>query len=88
MWTEQLESMLVLMVMAALLRASHELSTPKATPLKEVSAFAETHLINGVPNPDITPEQREWADKAVRKYAETQEEKWRRWNEAMFEPSK
>jgi hypothetical protein len=27
----------------------------------------------------------EWAAKAVRKYAEAQDRKWRHWNEAMFE---
>lgn len=31
--------------------------------------------------------QKEWADKAVKKYAEAQERKWQRWNEAMFERS-
>ena len=29
--------------------------------------------------------QREWAEKAVRKYEAAQEKKWKRWNEAMFE---
>ena len=89
MWTEQFESMLMLMVMAALLRASYEMSAPKPSPLGEVSAFAETHVINETKKPDtITPQQREWADKAVKQYAETQEKKWSRWNEAMFEPVK
>ena len=27
----------------------------------------------------------QWAAKAVKKYAEAQERKWQRWNEAMFE---
>jgi hypothetical protein len=31
--------------------------------------------------------QKEWAAKAVKKYAEVQERKWQRWNEAMFERS-
>ena len=31
--------------------------------------------------------QKEWAEKAVKKYAEAQERKWQRWNEAMFERS-
>ena len=29
--------------------------------------------------------QTEWAEKAVRKYAESQDKKWRNWREAMFE---
>jgi hypothetical protein len=31
--------------------------------------------------------QKEWAARAVKKYAEAQEKKWLRWNEAMFERS-
>ena len=65
------------MVMAALLRTSYELSEPS----------------NPVPNPgtspvtpsDLTPQERGWAEKAVKKYAEVQGRKWHRWNEAMFE---
>jgi hypothetical protein len=34
-----------------------------------------------------TPLQKEWADKAVKRYTEAQEKKWQRWNEAMFERS-
>ena len=34
-----------------------------------------------------SPMQKEWAEKAVEKYAEAQERKWQRWNEAMFERS-
>lgn len=89
MWNEQFQSMLMLMVMAALLRASYELSAPKPSPFGEVSAFAETHPINGTPKTNaITSQQREWSDKSVKRYAETQERKWRRWSEAMFEPVK
>ncbi len=29
--------------------------------------------------------QREWADRAAKRYAEAQDKKWRRWNDAMFE---
>jgi hypothetical protein len=31
--------------------------------------------------------QKEWAEKAVIKYAEAQDRKWQRWNESMFERS-
>ena len=33
------------------------------------------------------PLQKEWAEKATKRYAEAQEKKWQRWNEAMFERS-
>lgn len=29
--------------------------------------------------------QKDWGAKAVKKYAEAQERKWQKWNEAMFE---
>jgi uncharacterized protein with PIN domain len=76
--------MLVLMVMAALLRASYEMSRAKPNPSEEVSAFAETRPISETPKP-VTSQQREWAEKAVKRYGEAQEKKWRNWNEAMFE---
>ncbi|MEA4879713.1 hypothetical protein SDC9_35232 [bioreactor metagenome] len=33
------------------------------------------------------PREKEWTEKAVKKYADAQEKKWQRWNEAMFERS-
>jgi len=77
------------MVMAALRRASYEMSRPKRNSLEEVSANAETRPINETPRAiAITPCQKEWAEKAVKRYAEVQEKKWQHWNEAMFEPMK
>lgn len=76
--------MLMLMVMAALLRASYEMSRPKRN--LEVTAFAETRPLDETPKP-VTSQQREWAEKAVKRYAEVQEKKWRNWSEAMFEPA-
>ena len=38
--------------------------------------------------PNLPPWQRKASEKAVERYAEAQEKKWRRWNEAMFERSK
>jgi hypothetical protein len=35
----------------------------------------------------IPPWQRQASEKAVARYAEVQENKWRRWNQAMFERS-
>ncbi len=87
MWTEQFQSMLLLMVMAMLLRASYEMSRPKRNP--EVTAFADSRLINDTAKPGtLTPQQKEWVDKAVKRYAEAQEKKWCNWNEAMFETVK
>lgn len=34
----------------------------------------------------LRPWQRKASEKAVARYAESQEKKWRHWNEAMFEP--
>ena len=33
-----------------------------------------------------TSQQKAWAEKAIQRYAASQEKKWRRWNEAMYEP--
>lgn len=79
MWTEQFGSMLMLMVMAALLRASYEMSrhTPVGAPMLEFNPKTET-----------ASRQKEWSEKAVKRYAESQEKKWRHWNETMFEPVK
>ncbi len=89
MWTEQFNSMLMLMVMAALLRTSYEMSMPKSKPLESVTAFANTFSAKETSKPpDITPRQKEWAEKAAKNYAQAQEKKWRRWNEAMFEQIK
>jgi len=76
MWTEYFESMLVMMVMAALLRTSYELASPKPDN-PGIDMDPDTH--------GLAPQQKEWAEKAVKRYAEVQEKKWRNWNEAMFE---
>jgi hypothetical protein len=72
MWNEYL----TMVVMAALLRLSYEMSRPGST-IPQTSTNP-----NGGP---LTSQQKEWAEKAVRRYAETQEKKWHRWSEAMFE---
>ena len=71
MWSE----CFALLVMATLLRVSYELSQSKRG---NPGSHAADHTA-------LTPQQKEWAEKAVRRYAEAQEKKWRRWNEAMFE---
>ena len=73
MWSDYL----ALMVMAALLRLSHELARAGPGPPAQRDADPKAT--------DLTPRQREWAEKAVSRYAAVQEQKWRRWNEAMFE---
>ena len=60
--------------MAGLLRASYDLSQPQS------SAQLSLNLV------EKEPLQKQWAEKAVKRYAETREKKWRNWNEAMFEP--
>ncbi len=89
MWTEQFQSMLMLMVMSALLRVSYEMSSSRFTHSGEILALTDTRLNSETPRPaTITLQQREWAEKAARNYAHAQEKKWRRWNETMFEPVK
>jgi len=83
-WPSYFESMVGLLVMASLLRVSYELNrqeTPASRPVKLLPQ-AMTTVRKG---PELTPQQREWAERAVQRYAEAQEKKWRRWNEAMFE---
>jgi len=82
---EQLELMFPLMVIAILVWASGEL--PKPEQIKEVSFPTKKNPGDDSPQQTpIIPRQKEWAEKAVRRYAEAQEKKWRNWNEAMFEP--
>jgi hypothetical protein len=48
---------------------------------------AKLDMVEGLVKGSPTPKQREWSQKAVQKYAEAQDKKWRHWNEAMFERS-
>ena len=66
--------MMMLMVMAGLLRSSYELSQPKSDSILPMNLVEKDSS------------QKQWSEKAVKRYAETQEKKWRNWNEAMFEP--
>jgi hypothetical protein len=82
---EQLELMFPLMVIAMLVWASDELSEPKQI---EDAAFPDKKKpgSDSMQQTSINPRQKEWAEKAVRRFAEAQEKQWRNWNEAMFEP--
>ena len=79
MWTDYFESMLALAVMAALLRASYEMSQP------EPSAEVFLPQTTAQKEPDLTPWQKGASERAMKRYAEAQPKKWRNWNEAMFE---
>ena len=86
LWSERFADVCFLVVMAALLRVSYELSRWRTV---EHNGDANP-LPAAVPLPeqDMLPWQREASAKAIKRYAEAQEKKWRRWNEAMFETIK
>ena len=70
----------------ALLCMGYSLSRP--TPAKGKERDLLLPATTGSPEQDwagLPPWQRKASEKAVEKYAEVQEKKWRRWNEAMFE---
>jgi hypothetical protein len=77
-----LYSMRVVLLIGLLFWA-YQLSRPESS-----SASEEALLSLG--SPDLTSPtqwQKEASEKAIVKYARSQEKKWRRWNEAMFERS-
>jgi hypothetical protein len=76
--------MITLLVMASLLRVSYELTQPEKPVSPSVQLLPQA-IADGRKEPELTPQQRQWAERAVQRYAEAQEKKWRRWNEAMFE---
>jgi len=84
MWTEYFVSMLPLMFMASLLRISYELNRMEASGSRERTLLPQT-MARPDDEPGLTSQQREWAKKAVTRYSEAQEKKWRHWNVAMFE---
>jgi len=65
----------------ALWRMSYEAANiSNSTP--QVKSFL---VQSSSPPEDPTLVEKEWAEKAVKRYADAQEKKWQRWNEAMFE---
>ena len=70
-----------LLIFLALFRMSYEAANLDDPRTPERSLLVEH---NSTPE-GITPAEKEWAEKAVQKYADAQGKKWRRWNEAMFE---
>ena len=76
MWNNYLS----LLMMATLLRMDYELNRPKET-------YTDMNILPPLNRQVLNHWQKEWADKAVKQYAEAQGKKWLRWNEAMFERS-
>lgn len=76
MWDE-LYFFFAYMMMAIMLRVCCEMGRKRSPAVEQ-----GTHP----PAAGSTLQQREWAEKAVMRYAEAQEKKWRNWNDAMFEP--
>ncbi len=70
-----------LLLFLALFRMSYEAANISSSTSQEKSFLVES----GSPSEDLTAAQKEWAEKAVRRYADAQDKKWRRWNQAMFE---
>ncbi len=78
-WMSPLYSLLFL----AFWRVSYE----AANSIEQVSQAEKTRSM-GTPQSENPPtSQKEWAEKAVRKYTEAQGRKWRNWQEAMYEIS-
>jgi len=72
------------MLFVTLLSIGYVLSQPNPDARKEEKLL----LPQTTPEwPGILPWQKKASEKAVQKYVESQEKKWRRWNEAMFERS-
>lgn len=72
MWIEFVRLMLI----ALLLRLDYEAYPPR---------LSKTAGIEPDSTDNTEDLRRIWANKAVRRYAEAQEKKWQRWNDAMFE---
>jgi hypothetical protein len=78
-----------MLLVAALLRMGYELSRPIPAGHKDSALSLSTISEADPPGeewPSLLPWQRRASKKAVENYAAVQENKWRRWNEAMFGP--
>ena len=76
-WFLQLRWLLFL----ALWRMSYETANANRHITVEKSYLIESNDLEEARN----PREKEWTERAVKKYADAQEKKWQRWNEAMFE---
>ena len=71
----------------AFLSMGYQLSQPRSAANKEPDLLL-SDTTEPLPEEEwsyLPPWQRKASEKAVERYAEAQEKKWRRWNEAMFE---
>lgn len=76
-WLSPLYSLLFL----ALWRVSYETANSvEPAGRKHALPAASSLEVESPPTP-----QKEWAEKAVRKYTEAQDKKWRNWQDTMFE---
>ena len=76
------------MLFIAFLSMGYQLSRPRsASETEPYLLLADTtEPTQGQEWAGLPPWQRKASEKAVERYAGSQEKKWRRWNEAMFEP--
>ena len=73
-----------------LLCMGYSLSRPTPAGNKERELLLPATAGGGSPDQEwagLPPWQRKASEKAIERYAATQDKKWRRWNEAMFERS-
>jgi hypothetical protein len=78
------------MLFIAFWSMGYELSRPRPASNKEQDLLLADTTRPGSQDPerpDLPPWQRKASKKAIERYAATQDKKWRRWNEAMFERS-
>ena len=78
------------MLFIGFLSMGYKLSQPRPTAGKKqdvLSLDTAGAVSQGQEWAGIPPWQRQASEKAVARYAEAQEKKWQRWNEAMFERS-
>ena len=76
------------MLFIAFWSMGYELSRPRPASNKEQDLLLAETTRPGLQEeewPDLPPWQRKASEKAVERYTEAQDKKWRRWNEAMFE---
>jgi len=74
------------MLFITLLCMGYDLSRPIPAVSKERELLLPATISPSDPEWEgLPPWQRKASKKAIEKYAVTQEKKWRRWNEAMFE---
>ena len=78
------------LLFVVLLSMGYELSRPQTANNKEKDLLLTDTIEPGSQDQQwsgLPPWQRKASDKAVARYAVSQEKKWRRWNESMFERS-